>query len=55
MNTDPNGKGNVKGESAAVPGSLGGRTTMESMPVHMPSLGYREGGQRGIINIDEEG
>jgi hypothetical protein len=28
---------------------------MESMPIHMPSLGFREGGERGITNICESG
>ncbi|KUJ10727.1 uncharacterized protein LY89DRAFT_655525 [Mollisia scopiformis] len=53
LNAAPSGAGDVKGDGAAIPGSLGGRTTTESIPVHMPSLGYREGGQRGITNIDE--
>lgn len=48
-------EGDVKGDSAAVPGSLGGRSTLESQPVHKPSLGFREGGKRGITNISEEG
>ena len=39
----------------AIPGSLGGRSTADSMPVHKPSQGFREGGERGITNIDEEG
>ncbi|KAG0647420.1 White collar 1 [Hyphodiscus hymeniophilus] len=39
----------------AVPGSLGGRSTVESLPVHKPSQGFRDGGERGITNIDEEG
>jgi hypothetical protein len=25
------------------------------MPVHKPSRGYREGGERGIVRIEEEG
>lgn len=41
------------GGRAAMPGSLGGRTTMESIPVKVPSIGYREGGKRGITNIKE--
>jgi hypothetical protein len=59
-------QGNLKGEgggeagvggegSAAVPRSLGGRSTIESMPVHKPSQGFREGGERGITMIVEEG
>jgi len=50
----------MKGESedgqggAAKPASLGGRTTIESQPVHAPSNGYREGGERGITRIGEE-
>jgi hypothetical protein len=44
----------MRGERAAIPGSLGGRTTMESMPVHMPSQGFMEGGERGITSITEE-
>jgi hypothetical protein len=44
----------VIGTVTAVPGSLGGRTTVESMPVHMPSQGFREGGERGITKIDKE-
>ncbi len=43
----------MKGDGAAAPGSLGGRTTIESMPVHRPSVGIREGGERGITKIDE--
>ena len=42
-----------EGGGAAVPASLGGRTTSESMPVHEPSVGFREGGERGITNIGE--
>ena len=42
-----------EGGGAAVPASLGGRTTSESMPVHKPSVGFREGGERGITNIGE--
>ncbi|KAE8441424.1 hypothetical protein EG329_004980 [Mollisiaceae sp. DMI_Dod_QoI] len=52
-NADSNGNGDMKGDGAAVPGSLGGRTTIESMPVHRPSVGFREGGERGITKIDE--
>lgn len=56
---DGKGKGkdadaNVAMTGTAVPGSLGGRTTAESMPVHKPSQGFREGGERGITKIDEE-
>jgi hypothetical protein len=45
----------LKGEggAAAVPASLGGRSTMESMPVHKPSQGFREGGEMGITMIVE--
>jgi len=43
----------VKGEGAAVPETLGGRSTMESMPIHATSQGFREGGKRKITNIDE--
>jgi hypothetical protein len=39
---------------AAVPAILGGRTTQDSMPVHRPSQGFREGGERGITKIDEK-
>jgi len=60
-NTNPNlksptgiGVGTIgEGGGAAVPASLGGRTTSESMPVHKPSVGFREGGERGITNIGE--
>ena len=60
-NTNPNlnpptgiGVGAIgEGGGAAVPASLGGRTTSESMPVHKPSVGFREGGERGITNIGE--
>lgn len=45
--------GDVKGDGAAVPQALGGRSTIESMPVHATSRGFREGGQRMITNIDE--
>jgi hypothetical protein len=56
---DGKGKGNgaeanVPIMGTAVPGSLGGRTTAESIPVHKPSQGFREGGERGITKIDEE-
>jgi hypothetical protein len=49
----------MKGESkegggAAVPGSLGGRSTAESQPVYAPGNGFREGGERGITSIGEE-
>lgn len=40
--------------SAAVPEALGGRSTKESMPYHEASMGYLEGGDRGITNIQEE-
>ena len=42
------------GGKAAVPAILGGRTTQESMPIHKPSQGFREGGERGITKIDEK-
>lgn len=43
----------MKGDGAAIPKSLGGRSTVQSMPIHQPSQGYREGGKRKITNIDE--
>lgn len=43
----------VSGVDAAVPTSLGGSTTQESMPVHKRNRGFRGGWQRGIMNIDE--
>jgi hypothetical protein len=46
---------NVVMTGTAVTGSLGGRTTAESMPVHKPSQGFRKGGERAITKIDEEG
>jgi len=47
-------KGEDKGGSGAtVPGSLRGRSTAESQPVHAPSNGFREGGERGITRIEE--
>ena len=55
LNREKENQGNMKGDGAALPGSLGGRSTMESMPVHMPSQGFREGGERGITRIREEG
>jgi len=39
---------------AAVPKALGGRSTKDSMPVHETSMGFMEGGDRGITNIEEE-
>jgi hypothetical protein len=59
MNPPPGArKGYVKGSEgrggAAVPASLGGRTTAESQPVHLPSQGFREGGERGITMIEEK-
>ncbi|EDN97429.1 predicted protein [Sclerotinia sclerotiorum 1980 UF-70] len=45
--------GGVMGSGTAVPASLGGRTTMESQPVHARSLGFNEGGVTGITNIEE--
>ncbi|RAL64761.1 hypothetical protein DID88_001792 [Monilinia fructigena] len=47
--------GGVMGGGTAVPASLGGRTTMESQPVHARSLGFNEGGISGITNIEEGG
>jgi hypothetical protein len=35
--------------------SLGGRSTAENRPVHGLSQGFREGGERGIMSIGEEG
>jgi hypothetical protein len=61
LNPAPNtADGNVMGKemggtATGFPGSLGGRTTVESMPVHKPSQGFRGGGERGITKIDEEG
>ncbi|TEY37457.1 hypothetical protein BOTCAL_0516g00050 [Botryotinia calthae] len=56
-NIGPGGisNGGVMGSGTAVPASLGGRTTMESQPVHAPSLGFNEGGISGITNIAEGG
>jgi hypothetical protein len=51
---DADGMTGVIGTGPVVLGSLGGRSTVESMPVHKPSQGFREGGKRGITNIDEE-
>lgn len=53
MNAAAKMQGNVKGDGAAVPGSLGGRSTMQSMPFHAPSRGFRGGGERGITKIAE--
>jgi hypothetical protein len=56
-NLNPNPKENevdVKNEGAARPASLGGRSTVDSMPVHKQSLGFRGGGERGITKVDEE-
>jgi hypothetical protein len=44
----------VDGRGIAVPGILGGRTTAESIPIHKPSQGFRDGGESGITKIDEE-
>lgn len=66
LNTSEQGSGDMKGiksedhekgtgGSAALPEVLGGRSTKESMPVHEASMGYLEGGHRGITNIEEEG
>lgn len=41
------------GCSAPISAGSGGRTTSESMPVHRRSVGFREGGERGITNIGE--
>jgi hypothetical protein len=43
----------TQGDGAAVPVSLGDRSTKDSMPVHRPSLGFMDGGVRGITNIVE--
>ncbi|KAJ5046364.1 uncharacterized protein L3040_003609 [Drepanopeziza brunnea f. sp. 'multigermtubi'] len=53
LNVDQSTVGDVKGSGAAVPEALGGRSTMNSMPIHATSQGFREGGQRMITNIDE--
>ncbi|TGO10010.1 hypothetical protein BTUL_0147g00140 [Botrytis tulipae] len=54
-NIGPGGisNGGIMGSGTAVPASLGGRTTMESQPVHARSLGFNEGGVSGITNIEE--
>ncbi|KAF4637936.1 hypothetical protein G7Y89_g152 [Cudoniella acicularis] len=56
-NLNPNPKEedvDVKGgEGAARPASLGGRSTADSMPVHEQSVGFRDGGERGITMIME--
>lgn len=56
-NIGPGGisNGGVMGSGTAVPASLGGRTTMESQPIHARSLGFNEGGVSGITNIAEGG
>jgi hypothetical protein len=48
------GQNNPGNGGAAVPNILGGRTTAESQPIHAPSTGFREGGDRGITSIGEE-
>jgi hypothetical protein len=57
LNKNPEQQGNIRGEGeigkAAVPASLGGRSTMESMPVHKQSQGFKEGGERSITKIAE--
>ncbi|PBP20000.1 GATA zinc finger protein [Diplocarpon rosae] len=53
LNIGKSTAGNIKGDGAAVPEVLGGRSTIDSMPVHATSQGFREGGQRKITNIDE--
>ncbi|KAH8595232.1 PAS domain-containing protein [Bisporella sp. PMI_857] len=51
----PTGSGIMgNGGATAIPGSLGGRSTIESHPVHPPSMGFMEGGARGITRIGEE-
>lgn len=35
--------------------TLGGRSTVDSMPVREVSRGFRDGGVRGIVRIEEEG
>ncbi|QSZ31438.1 hypothetical protein DSL72_001003 [Monilinia vaccinii-corymbosi] len=47
--------GGIMGGGTAVPASLGGRTTIESQPVHARSVGFNEGGISGITNIEEGG
>ena len=34
---------------------VGERSTVDSMPVREVSRGFREGGERGIVRIEEEG
>jgi len=55
LNREVEKGGDMKGDGAAMPGSLGGRSTVESRPVHGLSQGFREGGDRGITRIREEG
>lgn len=43
------------GTGTSVQGSVRGRSTVESMSVHKPSEGFRDGGKRGITKIDEDG
>lgn len=46
----------VKGTGgASKPKVLGGRSTVDSMPVHEQSVGYNDGGERGITTLVEEG
>ncbi|KAL2072109.1 hypothetical protein VTL71DRAFT_11452 [Oculimacula yallundae] len=58
LNFDKEAHGDMKGEGgAAVPESLGGRSTAQSMPVHKRSLGFRGGVggvSGGMANIGEE-
>ncbi|CZT42619.1 related to white collar 1 protein [Rhynchosporium secalis] len=54
LNFDSKAYGNMKGEvGAALTAKAGGRSTVESMPVHQRSLGFRGGGERRITKIDE--
>ena len=55
LNRELEKEGDMKGDGAAVPASLGGRSTIESRPVHGFSQGFKEGGDRGITRIREEG
>ena len=55
LNLSTTGAGNMgDGGGTAVPSSLGGRSTAESQPIHAPSKGFREGGDRMITSIGEE-
>lgn len=58
-NLNPNpreGLVDVKGTGgASKPMVLGGRSTVDSMPVHEQSVGFNDGGDRGITTLMEEG